>query len=121
MSNINNIHYNNIQEQLVSLLESIDRREFQKYYDAFDIELHDTKRTVPFYVGKLAGKTRKVLKKTETKTAVLISHWAVETFAFAFIAYTMVMFGSSVTAALFVAFYIYATYALFSLLVNQKR
>ena len=65
-----------------------------------------------FYkLGKGLGKTVSFLRKDETKTASIISYWAVETVLFAAImltAPTLFVFFS----ALFL--YLYGTYALFS-------
>jgi len=49
-----------------------------------------------------------------------LAHWSVETVSFALTVYVAYIIGAPVTAALFVAFYLYSTYALFSLLANQK-
>lgn len=61
--------------------------------------------------GKLAGKTVRFFRKSETKAAAMLSYWAVETVLFAVImltAPTAFVFFS----ALFL--YLYGTYALFS-------
>lgn len=121
MNTTNNIDYTALQNHLFTILNNFDRQQFDQFYDKNYIELYEYKKTPAFLAGKFFGKARKTLKKTETKAAFLVAHWAVETFTFALAVYAMFIFGSSITAALLTAFYIYATYALFSLLVNQKR
>lgn len=121
MNTTNNIDYRALQDHLFGILNTFDRDHFNSFYDKNYIELHEHKKTPAFYAGKFFGKARKTLRKTETKAAFLVAHWAVETFTFALAVYAMFIFGSSLTSALLVAFYVYATYALFSLLINQKR
>lgn len=72
-------------------------------------------------VGKYAGKTFKFFKKTETKTAFLLSAWAVETVVVLMSINFMLIAGTYITALLLAAFHLYATYALFALLTNQKK
>jgi len=78
------------------------------------------KTSFTYKCGKAVGKTFNFAKSTEAKAAALLAHWSVETVSFALTVYVAYIIGAPVTAALFVAFYLYSTYALFSLLANQK-
>lgn len=62
-------------------------------------------------VGKATGKTVSFFKKAETKTAALISYWAVETLLFAII---MLAATSSFIFLSALFLYLYGTYAIFS-------
>lgn len=62
-------------------------------------------------IGRLAGKTFKFFKRTETKMTALISYWAVETLLFVLIILSLTAF-APIAAALFI--YLYGTYAIFT-------
>lgn len=79
------------------------------------------KTSFTYKCGKAVGKTVKFAKSTEAKTAALLAHWSVETVSFALTVYVAYMVGANLTAAFFLAFYIYSTYALFAVLANQKK
>ena len=121
MTNVQNLNQDPLLNHLIRMLESIDKQNFNDSYLTNYDYLYTTKKTIPFLTGKFIGKTRNNLKKAETKTAFLIANWAVETFTFAVTVYALVIFGSTITGALLTAFYLYTTYALFSILLNQKR
>ena len=69
------------------------------------------KKGVFHRLGKLAGKTVKFFRKSETKAAAMLSYWAVETFLFA-----VIMLSATSSFIFFSALflYLYGTYALFS-------
>ena len=69
------------------------------------------KKGVFHRLGKLAGKTVRFFRKSETKAAAMLSYWAVETFLFA-----VIMLSATSSFIFFSALflYLYGTYALFS-------
>lgn len=79
------------------------------------------KTTFTYKCGKTLGKTVKFARTTEAKAAVLLANWSVETVTFALTVYVAYVVGAPVSAALFIAFYLYSTYALFTVLSNQKN
>ena len=62
-------------------------------------------------LGKTTGKAFSFFRKAETKTAALISYWAVETLLFALI---MLAATSSLIFLSALFLYLYGTYAIFS-------
>lgn len=79
------------------------------------------KTSFTYKCGKAVGKTYKFAKSSEAKAAALLAHWSVETVSFALTVYVAYIIGAPITATLFVAFYLYSTYALFAVLANQKN
>jgi hypothetical protein len=79
------------------------------------------KTSFTYKCGKAVGKTVKFGKTTEAKAAALLATWSLETVSFALTVYLAYLVGAHITAALFVAFYLYSTYALFAVLANQKN
>lgn len=80
------------------------------YLSDFIVEVPENKN-VFHKLGKLAGKTVRFFRRSETKAAAMLTYWAVETFLFAVI---MISATSSFVffSALFL--YLYGSYALFS-------
>jgi hypothetical protein len=78
------------------------------------------KTSFTYKCGKAVGKTVKFGRTTEAKAAALLANWSVETVTFAITVYAAYVLGAPITAAFFVAFYLYSTYALFTVLANQK-
>lgn len=78
---------------------------------SYQLVLSDSKPTIINRLGRITGRTVKFFKKAETKSAALVSYWAVETLLFAAI---MLAATSSFIffSALFL--YLYGTYAIFS-------
>jgi saccharopine dehydrogenase-like NADP-dependent oxidoreductase len=78
------------------------------------------KKSYSYKFGKLAGKTYNFITRKETKTSFLISAWAVETVVVAISINLMILTGSIISAMLLAAFHLYTTYALFTIIANQK-
>lgn len=77
-----------------------------------------TGRSLSFKTGRLLGKTKKFLKRTETKASAILSYWAVETLFFAII---MLSATSFITFGLAAFLYFYGTYALYSALMALAK
>lgn len=78
------------------------------------------KKTFFYKTGSFTGKTLRFLKRAETKSAVLLGHWAAETVVVLGAASAFYLSGNFSAMMLLVAIAAYGTYALFSILSNQK-
>jgi hypothetical protein len=81
--------------------------------DFFWDQFYWPKNSFTHNVGRAAGKVVKFFSKNETKTAALVSYWAVETFVYAMLLSTAT---SSVAFIAGTFLWLYGTYALFSLI-----
>lgn len=81
---------------------------------------HPPKKTFFYKSGRFTAKAFRFLKRTETKSAVLLGHWAAETVVVLGAASAFYMVGNFSAMMLLVALAAYGTYALFSLIANQK-
>ena len=106
--------------EIIDLNSIFQDSTFQK--ELFSIyEKMFVKTSFTYKCGKTVGKTFKFAKTTEAKAAALLANWSLETVSLALTIYLAYMVGAHITAALFLAFYLYSTYALFAVLVNQKN
>lgn len=71
-------------------------------------------------LGRYTGRSFRFLKRKETKTAWLITAWSAETFAFALTVYTLLLFGSQLSAFTLLLVYAYGTYALYSMILSNS-
>jgi len=78
------------------------------------------KKTFFYKTGSFTAKTFRFLKKAETKSAVLLGHWAAETVVVLGAASAFYMSGNLSAMMLLIALAAYGTYALFSIIANQK-
>lgn len=124
--NQNNGSLSQYEQEVVDMFNRINTPEFREmstqliasFYEAQLIA--ESKYSTSYKLGKYTGKVYKKMRRAETKAAFLIANWAVETFTFAVTLYALFILGSSISATLLLAFYMYTTYALFSMMINQK-
>lgn len=110
------IHQLNL--QLIDMYEELRKKILyvpQNSY--FDYKIN---RSFSYKFGSYTAKTVKFFKKKETKTSFLVSTWAVETVVVLMSINLMLVAGTYITASMLAAFHIYATYALVTMLTNQK-
>lgn len=67
-------------------------------------------------LGKYTAKFFRFIKRKETRVAWLTAEWAVSTLAFASTIYALLLLGAPLSALVFLAVYIYGSYALFSII-----
>lgn len=124
--NQNNGSLSQYEQEVVDMFNRINTPEFKEmstqliasFYEAQMLAY--SKHSLTYKLGRYTGKAYKKMKRAETKAAFLIANWAVETFTFTVTIYALLVLGSSVSATLLLAFYLYTTYALFSMMINQK-
>jgi len=105
-------------------IENYNQIDFIKYLDevieAFQSSIVQPKEDIFYKAGKYTAKTVKFLRRTETKSAVLLGHWAAEAFVIAGAALALYFSGNYALMFLVLTLAAYGTYSLFSILSNQK-
>jgi len=81
------------------------------------IDYHpESRKGIVYKIGKYTKKTINYIKRTESKTGVLVATWIVESIAYALTFLVLLSSGAVITAALWTALYVYITYAFFDML-----
>jgi hypothetical protein len=78
------------------------------------------KKSFFYKTGNYTSKLFRFLKRSETKSSVLLGHWAAETIVVLGAATAFYVSGNYATMMLLITLAAYGTYALFSLISNQK-
>lgn len=67
-------------------------------------------------LGKYTAKTIKFLKLKETKSSWLVATWTIETYLLIILLYISILTGSTIFPLAMIAFYVYGSYSLFSII-----
>jgi hypothetical protein len=101
-------------DQMFNNIRDIVASQYQR--PDYSIFFEEKNNSFAYKLGKFSRKSVSYFKRPETKTAVLIATWVVESVAYAFTFLVLLASGAYITAALWTAMYTYISYAFFAML-----
>lgn len=106
-------HYNiNPDTWLEDLTSNLRMKElFPEFYKTDESKTMKAIKKVSYNTGRLTGKTKNFLSKTETKTATLIAYWAADSLVAVVLIMTTTSTVAAVVAVSMLALHTYATFS----------
>ena len=101
-------------DQMFNNIRDIVASQYQR--PDYSVFFEEQNNSFAYKLGKFSRKSISYFKRSETKTAVLIATWVIESVAYAFTFLVILASGAYITAALWTAMYTYISYAFFAML-----